>query len=80
MLKKLCFLIFIFSVMFFTLNTFDYLNIPGDSDDEQNDMYGGKVESIYNYTYISHTSFISLTSYKVLTNRDIIDDPQFDFI
>ncbi len=80
MLRKLCFLIFIFSVMFFTLNTFDYLNIPGDSDDEQNDMYDSKVESIYNYTYISHTSFISLKSYKVLTNRDIINDPQFDFI
>ncbi len=66
--------------MFFTVNTFDYLNIPGDSNDEQNDMYASKFESRYNYTYISHNSFISLKEYKVLTNRDIIDDPQFDFI
>ena len=78
MLKKLGLLIFIFSVMFFTLNTFDYLNVPGDNDDEQDDITS--FDGRYNYTYVSHTSLIILKGYKTYTNRNIINDPQFDFM
>lgn len=66
--------------MFFTLNTFDYLNVPGDSDDEQDDMYDTRFDGRYNYTYIGHGSLIILKEYKICTNRNIINDPQFDFM
>jgi len=77
-LKKLCFLIFIFSVMFFTLNSFDCL--PGDSDGDQDELYGSNTEGRYRYTYISYASLITLKDYKICTTRNIIDEPQFDFI